>query len=109
MPVELKIPSVGESVTEVYIGEWRKSPGDRVEQDEDVVEVESEKATFDIPAPAAGVLGEILKQSGETAQIGDVIAYIEDGESAGKGPGKAERSQAEDGAETKQEEREEKS
>mgnify|MGYP002623919133 FL=1 len=80
MPVELKIPSVGESVTEVYIGEWRKSSGDHVEKDEEVVEIESEKATFDIPAPAAGVLAKIVKQNGETAQVGDVIALIEEGE-----------------------------
>jgi 2-oxoglutarate dehydrogenase E2 component (dihydrolipoamide succinyltransferase) len=91
MPIELKVPSVGESVTEVYIGEWHKSPGDRVDQDEDLVEVESEKATFDIPAPAAGVLGEILKQTGDTAQVGDVIGYIEDGEAAAKESGKKEK------------------
>ncbi|MEX1095751.1 MAG: 2-oxoglutarate dehydrogenase complex dihydrolipoyllysine-residue succinyltransferase [Planctomycetales bacterium] len=86
MPVELKVPEVGESITEVYIGEWHKSVGDRVERDEDVVELESEKATFDAPAPAAGKLSKILKQSGESAEVGEVIAYIdEDGaEAAGE-------------------------
>lgn len=78
MPVELKVPEVGESVTEVYIGEWHKSVGDRVERDEDLVELESEKATFDAPAPASGRLARILKQTGETAAIGEVIAYIEE-------------------------------
>lgn len=77
MPIELKVPEVGESVTEVYIGEWRKSEGDRVEQDEEIVELESEKATFDAPAPAGGVLVKILKQSGDSAEVGEVIAHID--------------------------------
>ncbi|REJ91622.1 MAG: 2-oxoglutarate dehydrogenase complex dihydrolipoyllysine-residue succinyltransferase [Planctomycetota bacterium] len=97
MPVELKIPSVGESVTEVYIGEWRKSSGDRVEKDEEVVEIESEKATFDIPAPAEGVLSKIIKQSGETAQVGEVIAVIEDeqtAEESSKKSGKKQQAKA---------------
>lgn len=79
MTVELKVPEVGESITEVYIGEWRKSEGDPVERDEEIVELESEKATFDAPSPAQGVLKEILKQSGETAEVGEVIAIIDDG------------------------------
>jgi len=96
MPIELKVPEVGESVTEVYIGEWHKAEGDRVEQDEDIVELESEKATFDAPAPSAGVLNKILKQTGETADVGEVIAYIEEssekGESAAKtGTGKQKK------------------
>ncbi|HLJ11663.1 MAG TPA: biotin/lipoyl-containing protein, partial [Planctomycetaceae bacterium] len=76
MPVELKIPSVGESITEVVVGAWRKSVGDAVEQDEDVVELETDKATFDLPAPAAGVITQILKKSGEAAAVGDVIGYV---------------------------------
>ena len=77
MSIELKVPSVGESITEVSIGSWLKSEGDRVEQDEPVVELESEKATFEAPAPASGVLVKILKQAGETAQVGEVIGQIE--------------------------------
>lgn len=77
MAIELKVPSVGESVTEVVLGDWLKAEGDQVEQDEPVIELESEKATFDVPSPAAGVLSKILKQAGETAQVGDVIAQIE--------------------------------
>ncbi|HUG94113.1 MAG TPA: 2-oxoglutarate dehydrogenase complex dihydrolipoyllysine-residue succinyltransferase, partial [Planctomycetaceae bacterium] len=73
---DLKVPSVGESITEVYIGRWQKQPGERVEQDEAVVELESEKATFDAPAPAAGVIDELLKQEGELAEVGEVIARI---------------------------------
>jgi 2-oxoglutarate dehydrogenase E2 component (dihydrolipoamide succinyltransferase) len=78
MPIELKVPEFGESVKEVHIGEWRKAVGDRVEADEPLVEAESEKATFDIPAPVAGVLSRIVKQSGETAQVGEAIAYIDE-------------------------------
>lgn len=85
MPVELKIPAVGESITEVVIGAWRKSVGDNVEKDEDLVELETDKATFDLPAPAAGVLTQILKKAGDSATVGDVIGSI--GESAGAPPG----------------------
>lgn len=74
--VDLKIPSVGESITEVTIGAWRKSEGDTIEQDEEIVELESEKATFELPAPTSGVLTRILKDAGETAAVGEVIAQI---------------------------------
>src|SRR5258707_3631076 len=84
MPVELKIPGVGESITEVVIGAWRKSVGEAVEKDEDLVELETDKATFDLPAPAAGVLTQILKKAGETATVGDVIGSI--GEAATAAP-----------------------
>lgn len=77
MTIELKVPSVGESVTEVVLGDWLKAEGDHVQQDEAVIELESEKATFDAPAPVSGVLAKILKQAGETAQVGEVIAQIE--------------------------------
>jgi 2-oxoglutarate dehydrogenase E2 component (dihydrolipoamide succinyltransferase) len=78
MPVELKIPAVGESIAEVVIGAWRKSVGDTVEKDEDLVELETDKATFELPAPASGVLTQILKKAGETVAIGDVIGSIGD-------------------------------
>jgi 2-oxoglutarate dehydrogenase E2 component (dihydrolipoamide succinyltransferase) len=79
MPVELKIPAVGESISEVTIGAWRKGVGQRVERDEEIVELETDKATFDLPAPAAGVITRIVKQAGETAIIGEVIGYVGDG------------------------------
>ena len=63
----------------VVIGAWRKSVGQRVERDEEIVELETDKATFDLPAPAAGVLTKIVKQAGETATIGEVIGYVGDG------------------------------
>lgn len=84
MSIELKVPEFGESVSEVHIGEWHKAEGDSVETDEPIVEAESEKATFDIPAPASGVLSRIVKQTGETARVGEVIAYLEEGPGSGK-------------------------
>src|SRR5438045_583154 len=77
MATELKIPSLGESITEVEIGAWLKAKGDSVKKDEPVVALESEKATVELPAPAEGTLSEILKKKGDSAAIGEVIAYIE--------------------------------
>ncbi len=82
MPVDLKVPAVGESITEVFIGTWLKKPGEAVAKDEPVVEVETDKATLEVPAPVAGVLREVLKDEGDSAQVGDVIARIEEGAAA---------------------------
>ncbi len=78
MPVELKIPAVGESIAEVVIGAWHKAVGDVVTRDEDLVELETDKATFDLPAPVAGVISKILKKAGETATVGEVIGYLDE-------------------------------
>lgn len=78
MAVELKIPEVGESIAEVQIGEWLKASGDFVEQDTPVVEIESDKATLELPAPVSGKITEILKKQGEAATIGEVIGYMEE-------------------------------
>jgi 2-oxoglutarate dehydrogenase E2 component (dihydrolipoamide succinyltransferase) len=77
MAVELKIPSLGESVTEVEIGQWHKREGDAVNKDDNVVTLESEKATLDLPAPISGTLGKIVKRTGEKAAMGDVVALFE--------------------------------
>jgi len=79
MPIELKIPAVGESVQEVQIGRWLKKPGDSVEEDQSVVELETDKASLEVPAPRSGVLEKILKQEGETVSVGEVIGYIQEG------------------------------
>jgi 2-oxoglutarate dehydrogenase E2 component (dihydrolipoamide succinyltransferase) len=79
MPIELKVPSVGESITEVEIGAWKKSKGESVEKDGTIVVIESEKATVELPAPVSGVLTEIRKQKGQTATVGEVIGLIEEG------------------------------
>ncbi len=77
MAIELKVPEVGESITEVMIGTWKKREGDAVAADESLVEIESDKATVELPAPAAGRVTKILKASGEKAVVGEVIGYMD--------------------------------
>lgn len=79
MPVELRVPSAGESISEVRIGAWRKAEGDYVRMDEVVVELETDKAAMELPAPASGTLGRILAPEGADASVGDVIGLIEEG------------------------------
>lgn len=78
MSIEIKIPTIGESITEVEIGDWLKSPGDAVQQDDPLVSLETEKVSLDLPAPGTGVLGRVLKKKGEAATIGEVIGYLEE-------------------------------
>ncbi len=78
MPVELKVPALGESITEVQIGDWLKAAGDHVRQDESLVLLETDKATLELPAPVSGVLLRIVKQKGETVRVGEVIATLEE-------------------------------
>jgi 2-oxoglutarate dehydrogenase E2 component (dihydrolipoamide succinyltransferase) len=93
MSIELKIPPVGESITEVTIGAWRKEVGAAVSRDEELVELETDKATFDLPSPVAGVIGKILKRPGETATVGEVVGLID--ESPGGGTAKQTQSPSE--------------
>ncbi|NGZ08437.1 MAG: 2-oxoglutarate dehydrogenase complex dihydrolipoyllysine-residue succinyltransferase [Nitrospira sp. LK70] len=78
MSIELKIPTIGESITEVQIDEWLKSPGETVRQDEPIVSLETEKTSLDLPAPVSGVLVKVLKKKGEMAHVGEVIAYLDE-------------------------------
>ncbi|MCY3000254.1 MAG: 2-oxoglutarate dehydrogenase complex dihydrolipoyllysine-residue succinyltransferase [Planctomycetota bacterium] len=82
MPVELKVPSVGESITEVQLGDWLKQPGDSVRADEGLVVIETDKVTVELPAPANGVVVKQLKGRGEKALVGEVIGYFEAGAAA---------------------------
>ncbi|MEO7299517.1 MAG: 2-oxo acid dehydrogenase subunit E2, partial [Verrucomicrobiota bacterium] len=75
--MELKVPEVGESITEVEIGDWLKKEGDTVAKDENVVMIESEKATVELSAPDAGKISKILKRKGEVAKVGEVIGLVE--------------------------------
>src|ERR671921_507191 len=77
MTIEVKVPEVGESITEVEIGDWLKAVGESVQQDEDLVVIETDKASVEILAPQSGRLSKILKASGETAQVGEVIGHLE--------------------------------
>jgi 2-oxoglutarate dehydrogenase E2 component (dihydrolipoamide succinyltransferase) len=79
MAVDIKIPSVGESIAQVVIGEWYVSEGDWVDVDQDIVGLETDKATFDIPSPTAGIIKKLIKKAGDTASIGESVALIEPG------------------------------
>jgi 2-oxoglutarate dehydrogenase E2 component (dihydrolipoamide succinyltransferase) len=78
MPVELVVPSVGESITEVQIADWKKGEGDTAAKDESLVEIETDKATVEVSAPVAGRITKVLKKAGEAATVGEVIGYMEE-------------------------------
>jgi 2-oxoglutarate dehydrogenase E2 component (dihydrolipoamide succinyltransferase) len=95
MSTELKIPALGESIQEVQIGRWLKREGEQVAEDENVVELETDKASMEIPAPAAGVLAKILKHEGDSVSIGETIAVLEhDGKPAENEKPKPEKAEA---------------
>ena len=77
MSMELRVPALGESVREATLGAWKHVEGDEVSVDEPLVEVESEKATVEVPSPGAGILRKILRKAGDTVAVGEVIAEIE--------------------------------
>jgi 2-oxoglutarate dehydrogenase E2 component (dihydrolipoamide succinyltransferase) len=77
MAMELRVPALGESVREATLGAWKHVEGDEVSVDEPLVEVESEKATVEVPSPGAGILRKILRKAGDVVAVGEVIAEIE--------------------------------
>src|SRR4051794_6268301 len=79
---EIRVPTLGESVTEATIGKWFKKPGDPVAVDEPLVELETDKVTIEVPAPAAGVLGDIAAKDGETVAVGALLGQIKEGAGA---------------------------
>src|SRR3954452_23486672 len=78
---EIRVPTLGESVTEATIGRWFKKAGDSVAVDEPLVELETDKVTIEVPAPSAGVLGEISAKDGETVAVGALLGQITEGAS----------------------------
>ena len=76
---EIRVPTLGESVTEATIGRWFKKAGDAVAVDEPLVELETDKVTIEVPAPSAGTLGEIVAKDGETVAVGALLGQIKDG------------------------------
>ena len=102
MQIELKVPSVGESITEVEIGQWLKREGEPVAKDENVVVIESEKTTLELPSPAGGSIAKILKQKGQTATVGEVIGYLEQNGAPAKAEPAAEKRDASPAKETPQ-------
>ncbi|AQS42388.1 MAG: Hypothetical protein BHV28_17180 [Candidatus Tokpelaia hoelldobleri] len=82
MATEIRVPTLGESVTEATVGKWYKKPGDAVQADEPLVELETDKVTVDVPAPAAGTLAEILVKEGETVEVGALLGSLGEGGAA---------------------------
>ncbi len=111
--MEVVMPKMGESVSEGTIIKWHKKEGDKVERDEIIFEISTDKVDTEIPSPAEGVLQQIKVPEGDTVEVGTVVAIIsENGESAGSAaPAKEEAPRevevTEDKSETKQEEEEE--
>jgi 2-oxoglutarate dehydrogenase E2 component (dihydrolipoamide succinyltransferase) len=86
MSTEIRVPNLGESITEATVSKWLKRPGDPVATDEPVAELETDKVTLEIPAPAAGTLAEILAEEGAEVPVGAVLGRISDGAAAAPHP-----------------------
>jgi 2-oxoglutarate dehydrogenase E2 component (dihydrolipoamide succinyltransferase) len=86
---DIRVPTLGESVTEATVGKWFKKPGDAVAVDEPLVELETDKVTLEVPAPAAGVLSDIAAKEGDTVAVGAILGAIKDGASAAAKPAAA--------------------
>lgn len=82
MAVEVRVPSVGESILEVQIAQWLKHEGELVAKDDDLVEIESEKATVTVPAPVSGRLAKVLRPAGDIVKVGEVIGQLEEATAA---------------------------
>ncbi|WP_375573385.1 2-oxoglutarate dehydrogenase complex dihydrolipoyllysine-residue succinyltransferase [Ahrensia marina] len=86
MASEIRVPTLGESVTEATVASWYKKTGDAVNADEPLVELETDKVTVEVPAPASGALGEILVKEGETVEVGTLLGMLEAGDGAAPAP-----------------------
>ena len=76
---DIRVPTLGESVTEATVGKWFKQPGEAVAVDEPLVELETDKVTLEVPAPAAGVLSDIAAKNGDTVGVGALLGQIKEG------------------------------
>ncbi|MET3890708.1 2-oxoglutarate dehydrogenase E2 component (dihydrolipoamide succinyltransferase) [Bosea sp. OAE506] len=94
MATEIRVPTLGESVSEATIGKWFKKPGDAVKADEPLVELETDKVTLEVNAPAAGVLGEIVAKEGDTVGVSALLGMISAGGAAAAPAAKAEEKKA---------------
>jgi 2-oxoglutarate dehydrogenase E2 component (dihydrolipoamide succinyltransferase) len=88
MATEIRVPTLGESVSEATIAQWFKKPGDAVAQDEPLVELETDKVTVEVPAPAAGTLESIVVKEGSTVEVGALLGQIAEGAGAAAAPAK---------------------
>jgi 2-oxoglutarate dehydrogenase E2 component (dihydrolipoamide succinyltransferase) len=94
MAVELKVPPLGESITEAVVGKWNKKKGDAVSADEPLVVLETDKVTIDVPAPAAGSLAQISHKEGDKVRVGEVLGLIDANGAAAAAPQPAAAPQA---------------
>src|SRR3954447_13174121 len=99
MPVEVRVPTMGESVVEATIGRWLKQEGEAVSVGEALVELETDKVNTELPADDAGVLERILRREGETVKVGDPLAVINAEARAKSGVRKADSGEREKGRE----------
>lgn len=90
MANEIRVPTLGESVSEATVGQWLKKPGEAVAMDEPIVELETDKVSVEVPAPAAGTLGDISVKEGETVEVGALLGIIAEGGSAAAPTAKTE-------------------
>ncbi|MEO1543056.1 MAG: 2-oxoglutarate dehydrogenase complex dihydrolipoyllysine-residue succinyltransferase [Pseudomonadota bacterium] len=90
MAIEIRVPTLGESVTEATVGQWFKKPGEAVKVDEPLVELETDKVTVEVPAPSAGVLEQIVVNEGDTVEVGAILGALnEGGEASASAPAAA--------------------
>ena len=82
MATEVKVPTLGESITEATLGQWLKKPGEAVKADEPIASLETDKVAVEVPSPVAGVMGELAVGEGDTVQVGAIIALVIEGGSA---------------------------
>ncbi|MCB2088159.1 MAG: 2-oxoglutarate dehydrogenase complex dihydrolipoyllysine-residue succinyltransferase [Sphingomonadaceae bacterium] len=89
MTIEVKVPTLGESVTEATVGEWLKQPGDAVSADEPIASLETDKVAVEVPSPVNGVLSEHSVAVGDTVEVGALLALVEEGAAAAAKPAAA--------------------
>lgn len=89
MATEIRVPTLGESVSEATVGTWFKKVGDVIKADEPILELETDKVTIEVPAPASGTLSEIVAQAGETVGLGALLGQIAEGAGAAAAPAAA--------------------
>ena len=104
MPTDVKVPALGESITEATLGQWLKAPGEAVAADEPIASLETDKVAIEVNAPVAGTLAEQLVKEGDTVEVGAIIARLAEGasgDSAG-GSSQSETAAAADAAPAKE-------
>ena len=89
MAIEIRVPTLGESITEATVGKWFKKAGDPVQADEPLVELETDKVTLEVNAPSPGVLSEIVAETGQTVSIGALLGQVAAGTAPARAPAAA--------------------